>query len=191
MKLITTKNILFAMIAVMALTSCSKHKSYAELLTKENQDVNLFLCNHRVSETIPTDTNFIFETGPDAPYYPLDQEGNMYMQVINPGTRGNYAADDEIIYFRFTRYSLSDYNGTLPSGWGNEEDMETGNYWFRYKNFSINASSQWGAGVQMPLHYLPIDSEVNIIIKSQYGFTEELSYVLPFLYRLRYYKLRT
>ncbi len=174
-----------------AISSCDDDKSFAELLTEENQDVNRFLVDHRVSDEIPTDTNFVFETGENAPYYKLDEDGNMYMQVVNPGTKGNYATDDEIIYFRYTRFSLHKYDGKLSSGDGNELDMGSYNAWFRFKNFQLQSSYQWGAGIQQPLNYLPIDCEVNIVIKSQYGIYSETSYVNPFLYRLRYYRQRT
>jgi len=181
-----------AVVTAIGVTSCSDGKSYAELLTEENHTVNMFLVDQKVSLEIPTDTNFVFEYGPDAPYYRLDEEGNMYMQVINPGTKGNYAEENEIIYFRFTRYPLeSYYDGALHNGEGNENDMNMGNYWFRFQNFSLESTYQWGSGVQQPLLYLPIDCEVNIIIKSQYGFYEEMSYVTPFLYSIRYFKQRT
>lgn len=179
---------------VMGVTtfSCKDSKSYAELLTTENQAVNLYLVDQRVTNTIPNDTTFEFETGPDAPYYRLDEDGNMYMQVLNPGTPGNYVKDDEVIYFRFMRYNLNYYsNGELPAGDGNDEDMTYSNSWFRFKNFSIQASYQWGSGVQQPLYYLPIDAEVNIIIKSQYGLVNEMSQVVPYLYHIRYYRQKT
>ena len=183
----------FAALALaVGLSSCSDSKSYAELLTDETHHVNDFLSNHRVDNTIPTDTNFVFETGPDAPYYRLDEDGNMYMQVLNPGTKGNYATDDEIIYFRFTRYNLAYYaDGQLPDGEGNESDMEFMNTWFRFQNYSLQSSYQWGAGVQTPLTLLPVDCEVNIVVKSQYGFYSEMSYVVPYLFRLRYFRQLT
>lgn len=181
-----------AVLLTLCATSCSDSKSYAELLTLENQYVNRYLVDQHVSNTIPTDTNFVFEYGPDAPYYRLDEDGNLYMQVIKPGTKGNYATDDQIIYFRFTRYNLAYYlDGELPEGDGNDEDMSYLNSWFRFNNYSLQSSYQWGAGLQAPLKYLPIDCEVNIIIKSQFGFYDETSYVQPFLYRVRYYKQLT
>ena len=176
----------------LAFVSCSDSKSYAELLTEENHSVNRFLADQRVDNTIPTDTNFVFETGENAPYYRLDEDGNLYMQVINPGTPGNYAEKDQIIYFRYTRYALSEYaNGTLPAGDGNESSMGYTNAWFRFDNYSLQSSYQWGTGIQMPLKFLPIDCEVNIVIKSQYGIYEEMSYVVPFLYKLRYFPQQT
>ncbi len=180
----------FATLLSIYTTSCNDSKSFSELLTEENKSVNMFLVDQRVSNEIPQDTNFVFEYGEDAPYYPLDEDGNMYMQVIKPGTKGNYAKENEIIYFRYTRYSLNNYNGTLGPGSGNEDNMQS-NAWFRFQNFTLQSTAQWGSGIQQPLLYLPIDCEVNIVIKSQYGIYEETSYVVPFLYRLRYYRQRT
>lgn len=182
----------FAAFAALLVSSCSDSKSYAELLTEENHTVNNFLADQRVDNTIPTDTNFVFETGVNAPYYRLDEDGNIYMQVINPGTPGNYAKDDQIIYFRYTRYALADYDrGVLPPGYGNETDMDYSNTWFRMNNYTLKSSYQWGSGIQMPLKLLPIDCEVNIVIKSQYGFYDEMAYVVPFLYKIRYFPQMT
>ncbi len=187
----TTKNILsyiLLAIAALGISSCSDSKSYAELLTDETKSVNAYLANQVVINEIPEDS--IFEEGKNAPYYRIDDTGNVYMQVVKYGTEKK-AADDQQIYFRYTRYNLSQYdsaNDVLPEGAGNSEDLEYEPTWFRFKNFSLSSSSQYGAGIQMPLYFLPLGSEVNIIVKSQYGFTSEISYVTPFLYNIRYYK---
>lgn len=185
------KLVAFAVMLSLGMSACSDSKSYAELLTDENHSVNAFLADQRVDNTIPTDSTFAFEVGPNAPYYRLDEDGNMYMQVINAGTPGNYAKEDQVIYFRYTRYNLHAYTGELPNGDGNETEMGYSNSWFRFENYTLQSSYQWGVGIQMPLKLLPIDCEVNIIIKSQYGFYEETSYVVPFLYKLRYYPQMT
>lgn len=173
-------------------TACDDSKSYAELLTDENQAVNRFLANQRVDNTIPTDSTFQFETGENAPFYRLDEDGNVYMQVINPGTPGNYAEEKQVIYFRYTRYNLNAYiDNTLPEGEGNEQNMNNVDTWFRYNDYSQQSSYQWGVGIQMPLKLLPIDCEVNIVIKSQYGIYNEMTYVVPFLYKVRYFPQMT
>lgn len=172
--------------AALGVASCSDDKSYADLLSLENQYVNNFLADQRVINHIPEDN--VFEYGPDAPYYRLDEDGQLYMQVINPGTPDNMVENDEQIYFRYTRYSLVYYiDGELLMSEGND-DVLNGNYSFRYGNFQVSSSYQYGPGVQTPLAYLPVDCEVNIIIKSQYGMPAEISYVTPFLYSIRYFR---
>ena len=103
---------------------------------------------------------------------------------------GGKVKNDQQVYFRYTRYDLSDYARTdsLPEGIGNSSDMEYDATWFRYQNYTLTASSQFGAGIQMPLNFLQFNAEVNIVIKSQYGFTSEIAYVVPFLYNIRYFK---
>lgn len=174
-------------ILMFVVMSCDNTKSYAELLTDENHNVNAFLANQRVVNTIPEDS--VFEVGPNAPYYRIDAEGNVYMQVLNTGDGGKVKADQQV-YFRYTRYDLSKYAQTdsLPAGAGNSSDMEYEPTWFRYQNYTLTTSSQYGAGIQMPLNFLEYNSEVNLIVKSQFGFTSEISYVVPFLYNIRYFK---
>ncbi len=180
---------LLTALAVIACTSCNDQKSYAEYLADETKSVNSFLANNRVIPFEQRDSTFKFESGADAPYYELDEEGNVYMQVLNPGTAGNRAKVDEQIYFRFIRYNLNRYaDNQLPAGEGNGIDLTSGNTFFRFSNMQSNSSYQWGEGIQMPLLYLPIDCEVNLVVKSQYGVYAEISYVVPYLYNLRYFK---
>lgn len=188
-KLIDRIILIFALAALptVALTSCEDGRSYAEMLNDENKAVNRYLANQRVVTEIPADS--VFEVGDGAPYYQLDDEGNIYMQVLSPGA-GPKATEDQMVYFRFLRYNLSTYSNSLsdiPSE-GNLNDMTKAPTSFRYQNFTLPSSSQWGSGIQTPLNFLPLDCEVNLIIKSQYGWTSEISQVQPYLYHIRYYK---
>lgn len=187
------KHIIRALMALAALaitvSSCDDRKSYAELLADENIHSNDFLANQRVVGYEQRDSTFQFEYGPEAPYYQLDEDANVFMQVLNPGTEGNRARYDQLIYFRFTRYNLNQYiNGQLPSGDGNDVVMANTSASFKFSNMSYTTSYQWGYGLQMPLVYLPIDCEVNILIKSQYGLSSEIAGVVPYLYNVRYFK---
>lgn len=175
------------LLGALTLTSCEDSKSYTDLLNKETKAVNFFLANQRVCNDIPADS--VFETGPDAPYYRLDEEGNVYMQVINPGSPDNRAVKEQQIYFRFTRYNLTAWweYGTWE-GVGNANDFNYNPTSFRYGNYTLQSSSRYGAGVQLPLSYLGIDCEVNLVVKSQYGFSDEIANVIPFMYNLRYFK---
>ena len=170
----------------VVLTACDDDKSYAELLEEENKAVNLYLADQTIETTLPEDNDFI--TGEDAPYYRLDNDGNVFMQVVKKGD-GEMAQSDQLIYFRFMRYNLINYDGvnTMP-GEGNSDYVEGGNMSFRYQNFTLESSSAWGMAIQMPLQYLPLNSEVRLVVKSQYGWTSEISSVQPYLYHIRFYK---
>lgn len=171
----------------LGMVSCSDSVSYAEKLSDENKAVNLYLSNYRVVDKIPADS--VFEIGQDAPFYRLDDEGNVFMQVIRPGNKEvNKAVNEQLIYFRFTRYNLTyyyNYNELIPEG--NSTDMDYAPTSFRFNNTSLQSSTQYGTGIQMPLKFLGIDCEVNLIVKSQYGFTSEMSSVSPYLYNIRYF----
>lgn len=183
--------IIMPMVALAMLsTACSDGKSYADLLSDENKAVNFYLAGQRVINEIPADS--VFEEGPDAPFYRMDEDGQVYMQVIKSGNKADKAYDDQMIYFRFMRYNLL-YNYTYnewPEGEGNAESMEYMSTYFRYGNYSLSTSAQYGSGIQVPLAYLGVECEVNMVIKSQYGFTSDLSNVIPFLFNVRYFKSR-
>jgi hypothetical protein len=184
-------SVLLTGMMALGVCSCSDSVSYAELLTEETKYANAYLADHIVYNEIPADT--VFEYGENAPFYRLDEEGNMYMQVVKPGTKGNMAVSGQTIYFRFTRWNLKYYSDGefTEDGYGNSDDMlnlGTSSTSFRFENYTIPSSYMWGSGLQYPLYYLPIDCEVNILIKSQYGLTDETSDVIPYLYNVRYFK---
>ena len=180
--------LLLSMTMSIVLTSCSDRESYAELLNEERHATNAFLSNFRVVNEIPSDT--IFEVGPDAPYYRLNPEGNVYMQVLKAGDRKtDKAKNSEKIYFRYMRYNLNYwYKYGEMVGQGNENDMSFSSTYFNYGNYSLQISAQWGYGIQLPLTFLGVDSEVNLVIKSQYGLASEISSVIPYLYHVRYFR---
>ena len=70
---------------------------------------------------------------------------------------------------------------------GNENTMDEAPCTFNFKDYTLPSSSQWGYGLQYPLLFLGVGCEVNLVIKSQFGFTNEISYVIPFLYHVRYF----
>ncbi|MCM1489303.1 MAG: DUF4827 domain-containing protein [Muribaculum sp.] len=178
-----------ALIGIVS-ASCSKSESYSDLLRKEQKVSNWFLAQHRVCNEIPADS--IFEVGPDAPYYRLDDDGYVYMQVLKVGDRKIPAAGDQV-YFTFTRYNIETMyndNSLSVTGEGNQDDFLTsvGNTYFIYQNYRVSSSSQFGSGIQMPVSYLGYDSEVNILLKSYYGFSQENTTCIPFLVNTRYFK---
>ncbi len=178
-----TSLVVLSMFAGLICASCDDSQSYADLLKLQDQYVNNFLADQHLILDVPEDSVFI--TGENAPFYRMNEDATIYMQVLDPGTPGNKVEYDEQIYFRYTRYALISYaDGKLPTGSGNT--ISLGAAWFRYKNYSIASSYNWGTGVQLPLSYLPIDCKVNVIIKAEEGFTSEQAEVQPYLFTLTY-----
>ncbi len=190
MKIKKIAALLYAFTAFAALSvttvSCDDNKSYSELLEEESKAVNRFLVDQKVVGHIPADS--VFEIGPDAPYYQIDEDGNIFMQVLNKGT-GPKVKDDQAVSFRFTRWNLIFYNTKdgLQYPEGNADDLSRDDAIFRYGNFTLPSSVTWGSGIQTPLAFLNLGCEVNLLIKSQYGWNTELSYVQPYLYHVRYF----
>ena len=126
----------------------------------------------------------------DAPYYRIDDDSNVYMQVISYGTDEKPKKDDRV-YFRFTRYNMFYYvvgadNSLIGSG--NADSMNSQSTFLLSENTSVSESTQYGTGIQRPLYFLGYNSKVNIVIKSQAGPESDMSYVVPYLYTITYYK---
>lgn len=188
MKRVFNYSVLLGAVALTLLSACSSDQTYADRLNEERNAVNAYLANHRVVMTIPEDS--VFEVGENAPFYRIDPDGNVYMQVLNAGDRANdKAKTGEPIYFRYTRYNLSTWyaDGTWSVYSGNENSMDAFSCSFNYADYTLPSSSQWGYGIQYPLLFLGVECEVNLVVKSQYGFTNEMSYVTPFFFHVRYF----
>lgn len=181
-------SILSLLALVLAISSCSDSKSYADLLNEENQVVNSFLAQHRVEDTWPGVDNC--EIGEDAPFYCVDDEGNVYMQVIRKGD-GTYPVAGEHVSFSYLSYDLNYYvvgsDSNVGSGNLNSPGSSPSTY-FIYDNYSLEQSSQYGTGIQIPVKLLGFGSKVNVVIKSQAGPSAYMSYVIPFLYDIAYYR---
>ena len=183
------KMLLLSLVAVtIGATSCSNNKSYAEQLADERVAVNLFLAGQRVVNDIPADT--IFETGSNAPYYRIDEDGNVYMQVLSNTGLDARPKTDDVVYFRYMRYNVITWcvNNGDAAKVGNMDDMKNPSTYFLYDNYTVETSVQYGQGIQMPLQFVGVSSEVNLIIKSQKGLTDEVADVNPYHWHVRYYK---
>lgn len=181
-------SILSLLALLMAVSSCSDSKSYADLLNEENQVVNAFLAQHRVVETWPGVDNC--EVGEDAPFYCVDDEGNVYMQVIRKGD-GTFPEEGEPVSFTYLSYDLNYYvvgsDSNVGSGNLNSPGSSAATY-FIFDDYTLEQSSQYGTGIQIPVKLLGFGSKVNVVIKSQAGPSAYMSYVIPFLYDIAYYK---
>lgn len=189
---ISFKTILTGSIAVMAsvmMQSCDDGKSYAEMLTEENKAVNLFLVDQKVVGNVPADS--IFQVGNQAPYYQLDEEGNIFMKVLALGEEGNVEEGQQVI-FRFRRTNLMYYypGANIENlDWeGNNDNPVSNISSFRYGDYTLPSSAQWGSAIQLPLSFkqIQLGSRVMLVIKSQYGWSDEITYVQPYLYEISY-----
>lgn len=179
------------MMLILFLASCNKSESYSDLLKKEQKASNWFLAQHKVCNEIPADSVFI--EGQDAPYYKMDDDGYVYMQVLKTGNR-ELPKTGATVYFTYTRWNIETMyiNNTLKidATDGNQDNFinYVGNTYFIYNNYSVSSSAEYGSGMQLPLSYLGYNSEVNILLKSYYGFSSDNTTCVPYLVNVRYFK---
>lgn len=187
------KNIIKSTLALwvigISLQSCDDTKSYSDLLREEEHAVNWYLSNHTVSINVPADGKF--ETGENAPYYKMDKDGYVYMQIVNSGDEESKPEKGDIVYFRFKRMNIKEmYQGNAVSWEGNADNLTStlGNTSFVYGNTVLSSTTIYGEGIQVPLKYVGYNSEVNLVIKSPEGFTTDASQCLPYVYNIKYFK---
>ena len=177
---------------------CSKSQSYSELLREEEKACNWYLADKNVDLELPDDIETIITTqtldangvayGDNAPFYKLDEDGYVYMQVVR-AVFDDPVSEGDLVYFRFLRESIKDlYEGVEGGQTGNSDYLPNGTTSFIYKNTFLSSTTTWGTGIQMPLKYMGYNSEVNLVLKSYYGFTDEQSYCIPYIINLRYFK---
>lgn len=186
------KTIIFTLFSgLLILGSCSKTESYSNLLRDENRAVNWYLAGQKVEVEIPEDGNF--KVGKEAPYYKMNDDGTIYMQIIIKGdmNESSHPKEGEKVFFRFSRKNIKlMMNGQDPSWEGNSNDLSNafGPTSFIYGNKYLESTTQFGSGIQLPLEYVGYNSEVNIILKATSGFTEDQATCVPYIYNVRYFK---
>ncbi|MDE6018109.1 MAG: DUF4827 domain-containing protein [Muribaculaceae bacterium] len=194
MKIKKIYSVFILSICVLIFASCSKTQSYSDLLKSEQKASNWFLAQHTVCNEIPADSIFI--EGSDAPYYRMDDDGYVYIQVIKANKKEDrvFPKTGDQVYFLFTRYNIdqmyrSNSIDIAPESSNQDNLMNLiGHTYFIFNNLSVNASYQYGSGIQIPVSYLGYDSEVNILLKSYYGFSSENTTCIPYLVNVRYFK---
>lgn len=179
----------YAGVAAMALSlgACEEGKSYSDLLREEEKACNAYMANKTIELTIPADS--VFETGPDAPYYKMDDQGYLYMQVIDPGDMDNRPKKGDMVYFRFMCLNLNNWYKGLDEKWtGNGDNLAGNPANFIYDDMAVVNSRTYGQGIQWPLKYLGYNCEVNLVIRSYYGFQDSQSTCQVYAYNVKYYR---
>lgn len=185
------RNLYFLLFPFFALFlfSCEKGESYADLLKKEEKAVNWYLSGYAVEPNVPADS--IFVAGEDAPFYRMNDDGTVYMRVLDPGNPNERPQIGDRVYFRYSRMNLRNfYEADLEQWVGNSVDLSTSTVStsFIYGNYTLQSSYQFGTGIQLPMGYLGYNSRVRLVIKAQAGIYAEQSQCLPYVYDIRYFK---
>lgn len=179
-----------AVLMMMPMASCNDGKSYSDLLSDEEKAVNWYLAKNRVVPFVPEDS--VFEVGPEAPFYRMDGDGNVYMRVVNTGDMDNRPKIGDRVYFRFMRTNIKYlYEDLETSGEGNADDMGSSlnGISLIYGNKVLSTTTQYGTGIQVPLKYLGYGCEVDLIVKSVEGMSGDISQCVPYIYEgLKFFK---
>lgn len=176
---------------VVLMSACSKGKSYSELLREEERACNWYLAQQTVRDRLPENEDEI-EVGPDAPFYKMDKDGYIYMQIVDKGDAENGFESGDRVYFRFMRRNIKDmWKGYAAPAEGNADnlsDWHLGPTSFVYGSLDLESTGKYGSGIQVPLEYVGNYSEVNLVLESYYGFSVDKSDCLPYIINLRYFK---
>lgn len=175
--------------ALLILASCEKGESYTDLLKKQEKAVNWYLSGESVDVNIPADS--IFVEGEDAPFYKMDNDGNVYMRVIDSGDPTDRPQPGDKVYFRYSRMNLRNFYEVGVETWaGNSSNLESslGSTSLIYGNYSLSSTYQYGTGIQVPLAYLGYNSRVRLVVKSDAGFPAEQSSCQPYIMDVRYFR---
>ncbi len=178
---------------ITLLSSCNNGKSYADLLKEEDNAVKAFLADKIVINEIPVDSVFVtLQDVPDndtlaVPYYRLDSDGNVYMQVLDAGDMNNRFEKGNDVNIRFVRYDLKALmNGENPEPVGNTNPADY--ITIRFGETTLPSTTQYGTGLQYPMYFLGDECKVNLLVRAKLGFTSETATVMPYLYRIQYNK---
>lgn len=192
---IAGKIAILALMGAGMLSSCDDRESYTKLLRDEEKACNWYLSNETICLEIPADGNF--KMGEDAPFYKMNPDGTLYMQVINPGDPSDRAQTDDLVYFRYmacnvkSLYEVRD-DKTFDTSvlWvGNAGNQLTSTpRSFRYDNKTQASISSWGSGIEVPLDYFGYGAEVNLLLKGSVGFTECQTQCIPYIMNVKYFK---
>ena len=190
--------ILSTLLLAVGSVGCSKTQSYSELLRDEERACNWYLASHNVSLELPENPQDLITSetlkedgkpyGDDAPFYKMDEDGYVYMQVVKADF-SQMVQEGDLVYFRFVKRSIKDlYEGIDAAYIGNGDYLTNGTTSFVYKNTYLSSSTTWGTGIQMPLQYIGYNSEANLVLKSYYGFADEQSFCIPYIMNIKYFK---
>lgn len=178
---------LLAALASVMMTGCEDTESYSDMLKDEEKAVNWYLSNYRVDNDWPgTD---LCETGDNAPFYRMDGDGFVYMQVIDKGDLSDKPKKGDKIYFLYTRYNIKSLYANIATA--PNSNLMSGNLdecYFFLGDISTGNGLKFGQGLQLPMDFLGYHSEVNIILKSQRGFYADQSACLPYVANVKYLK---
>ncbi len=185
----------------MTFVACNDGKTYIELREEEDEAIEKFLSTDgRYTASIPANRQFITAQDSENPPFYILPDG-VYMQIQSIGvldtTKKNFFRVNDKVYFRYNRMNLKYWADGIasidrPDSWaGNWSDASgsSDSYFFTYTtNEGANYSSyyEYGLGIEYPLQYIGNGAIVNLVMPSKMGFSNEISSVVPYLYKIRY-----
>lgn len=161
---------------VVAISSCSNTKTYAEKLADEKNAIAKLLADSFV--VIPFNVDSLY-TPQNRHIMQLDGKG-LYMAIISKGDMDNKAvANATTVNYRFKGLWVMSEDTTYS--------LESSTYPFKLKfgqgATSLSDYTQACDGIQRPLNFLGDGAKVKLIIPSKLSFTNYQSSVTPLYFR--------
>lgn len=112
----TLKTVLFALIGIMALASCSDNETYADQKNKERAAIKRYIADQNIS--VITEEQFFAQdstTDVSKNEFVLFESNGVYMQIIRkgPGKKLNPDKDRATVLCRFNEYNLLESDSTM------------------------------------------------------------------------------
>lgn len=194
---------LFSLLAIaLALQSCSKTKTYAEMLSDEKDAITTFIANNSI-KVISKDQFEAQGKSTNKNEYVAFPEDGIYMHIEAKG--GKFAENNDVILTRFLEKNIVTNDTTVTNYYDNTSvdqfrytrtDDSKGNIlatygqFFQEQNQKAWMLSYYGSAVPSgwlkALRYVGDNSKVKMIVPSKMGHKTAQQNVTPYFYEIQY-----
>lgn len=194
---------LFSLLAIgLAFQSCSKTKTYAEMLSDEKDAINTYIAKNKIKVISKDQFEAQNKTTGKNEYVAFPEDG-VYMNIEVKGDR--LAQNNDVILARFLEFDIVSNDTTITNFFDNTSvdqfrytrtDDSKGNIvatygqFFQEQNQKAYMLSYYGSAVPSgwlkALRYVGHNSKVKMIVPSKMGHKTAQQNVTPYFYEIQY-----